>query len=148
MTRLKHFWPLGIPLGIGVFAMFGLVALVRTSTTGSDLEGALLVLALGGMGASIGLAIVAVGTIVAIAKQWFVSFPVYAALLFVTLLPVAYFQCVNQQTSLMPFLWGPLHIAPPDLTLVGSVIALNSSLYVAAFAVIAAGSYAFCRRWM
>ena len=106
MSRLKHFWPLGIPLGIGTFLVFGLIALVRLSVTGSDLEGTLLVLALAGMGASIALPIAAVGTIVAIAKQWFVSFPVYAALLFVTLLPVAYFQCVNQQTSLMPLLWG------------------------------------------
>ena len=148
MTRLKHFWPLTIPLGIGVFVIFGLIALVRTSTTGSDLEGALLVLALGGMGASIALSIVAVATIVAIARQWFVSFPVYALLLFVTLLPIAYFQCINQQTSLMPFLWAPLHIASPDYNNIGSVVALNSTLYVAAFAVVAAGSYAFCRRWM
>jgi hypothetical protein len=148
MNRLKHFWPLGIPLAIGAFLVVALLALVRSSVTGSDLEGALLVLALGGMGASIALPIVAVGTIVAIAKQWFVPFPVYAALLFVTLLPVAYFQCVNQQTSLMPFLWAPLHIAAPDFTHLGSIVALDSSLYVAAFAVVATGSYAFCRRWM
>lgn len=148
MNRLKHFWPLGIPLGVGVLLAFALVGVVRGAVTGSELEGALFLLAFAGMAASIALPLVAVGMIVAIAKQWFVPFPIYAALLFVVLLPVAYFQCVNQQTSLMPMYWTLFHIEPPDLNDIGRVIALNSSLYVASFAVVAAGSYAFCRRWI
>jgi hypothetical protein len=148
MNRLKHFWPLGIPLALGTLVVFALIGQVRGASTGSDLEGALFLLEFGGIGASIALLLLTIGIIVAIAKQWFVPFPIYAALLFVALLPVTYLQCVSPQTSLMPFFWIPLHIEPPDLNDIGRVIAVNSSLYVASFALVAAGSYAFCRRWI
>jgi hypothetical protein len=147
MNRLKHFWPLVIPFALGILLVFALIGQVRGASTGSDLEGALFVLEFGGMAGTIALLLVTIGTIVAIAKQWFVPFPVYAALLFVALLPVAYLQC-TPQTSLMPLFWMPLHLEPPDLNDIGRVIAVNSSLYVASFAVVAAGSYAFCRRWI
>ena len=134
MDHLKKFWPLAIPFVAGVSIVAVLLTIVRGSVDSA-------------MGASIGVPLVAVGIIVAIAKQWRISFPLYALLLFVTLLPVAYFQ-VNAQTSLMPMLWVPLHIAPSDIDGVHAAIAVNAGLYLASFAVLAAGSYAFCRRWI
>lgn len=106
MGDVKRYWPLGIPFAPGVAVICALLVMVSHASDGTQLEGALMGEALIGIGFSLIAFPLTLAMLMALTWRTGISYRAYCALLFVATIPVAYFQCMNVQTSIMPIAWG------------------------------------------
>ncbi|HET9096352.1 MAG TPA: hypothetical protein VFN37_06795 [Candidatus Baltobacteraceae bacterium] len=98
---MKRFWPLLIPLTFGLIVVIYALAGVAYARDGTELEGAFGTLALGGMMYSLFAFPATTILLMVLVRRSPVSYPAYAGMLFISTLPVAYFQAVNMQSSFM-----------------------------------------------
>jgi hypothetical protein len=133
----RTWWPLGIPFGLGLLSVVLTVSIPPAVLYGSDMGGTGILVAFAGWLTSAVVFIWALLVAASIAKSRQRSFGEYIAVLFIATLPVAYYQAVNDHSSLMLLVW--FWVVRPDagsLTLVA-----NSVTYLLLFCAIASAAY-------
>lgn len=115
-----RFWPLLVPFVFGLFVVVFTVGSVAHAQNGTELEGALLGLVLGGTLYSVFAFVATTILLMLLVRRSPVSYPGYAVMLFLSTLPVAYFQAVNAQSAFfMELAWRRLVQAPAPSAEVG-----------------------------
>jgi hypothetical protein len=107
-----RWWPLAIPFALGLACvLIPIPMVIAAGNSGTDLEGALIIMGLLGFASVLALLWALVAAF-AIQRRDQRSLGEFVLVLFAATLPVAWLQCVNLQGSLMGLFWGFLH--PPD----------------------------------
>jgi len=138
---LARWWPLSIPFVIALLAVLMpmFMVLAVQPGDGTHLEGALFMMAILGYAAALVTFPWAVIAAAVIERRDPRGFAEFVSVLAIATLPTAWLQCVNVQTSLMPFFWGWWHQVPDRGWT--DIIVSNSAAYIVFFLVVAYLSY-------
>lgn len=143
LRLVTNFWPMLLVFAFGAGAVLFLVHNLASASSDVAGEGAALALAIYGDILSILLPIIAFAAMIKLTRRHHLSLVPYGAILFVTLLPVVYLQCINYQSSLIPLAFPSIY--PDERDFVRFALT-NTGIYIGVFLCLTAITYSFARR--